>query len=66
MKELGGILGGTDQIIDQHLLGLKTFDRDGRSYQHKGEASNLKHGLDAESMLGELVKQIRNNLLAGC
>jgi hypothetical protein len=63
MKELGGILGGTDQIIDQHLLGLKTFDRDGRSYQHKGEASNLKHGLDAESMLGELVKQIRNNLL---
>src|SRR6266404_6278786 len=63
MKELGGILGGTDQIINRHLLGLKTSDRNGRSYRHKGEASNLKHGLDAESMLGQLVKQIRKNLL---
>ena len=62
MKPLGGILAGTDQIIDQYLLGIKNSDSSEGSYRHKEDVSKLNHYFDAEEMLRALVKQIRKNL----
>lgn len=62
MKGLGGILAGTDYILDQYLLGA---DEDSKgSYRHKSEALNLKRDLDPEAMLKALLKQIKKNLTA--
>lgn len=65
MKKLGGILKDTDDVINQHLLGLAPAPDNGskeRSYRHKGEASNLRSEFDAEDMLRNLMEKIQENL----
>lgn len=62
MASFGGILAGTDPIIDKHLSGAPDKNR---SYRHKREALGLRQTpsqLDAAEMLRLLVKQIRDNL----
>ena len=60
MKPLGGILDGTDTIIDQYLLGLN--DSVISAYRRKGEYDNLRHEFDAAEMLRKLIYQIQTNI----
>lgn len=63
MKRFSGILAGTDQIINQTLLGV---DDGTRSFGHKREALRLTQAptrFDAANMLRLLVKQIRETLV---
>jgi hypothetical protein len=62
MASFGGILCGTDQIIDRHLLGSNHDPK--RSFRHKRVALDLiksPQGFQAQAMLKELVEQIRLN-----